>query len=163
MKTLLLIFSTLATIAISCKKSVKPQIIQFTTYTKEVDSSVIWKGRNLVYYNFFFLVKNYSTQKQDISIIDSFATNFLTSGKFSPNKEEVRLWFYKETAKTNIEAIRANPREVDRYSNEHDLVWGFTLQKNNFLRRKKFKDGEVIETNSIKIDPAPKFRIEKVE
>ena len=96
-------------------------------------------------------------------MVDSFANQFLNTGKFSPNREEVRLWFYKETSKTNIESIRANPREVDRYSNEHDLVWGFTLQRNNFLRREKFKTGEVIETNSVHVVPSPKFKVEKVE
>jgi len=162
MKIIITIF-LLLTIICSCKQSPKLKFVQFTTYTREVDSSTIWKGRNLVYYNFFFLVKNYSSKKENIAIIDSFANSFLATEEFSPNREEVRVYFYKETSKTNIESIRANPREVDRYSNEHDLVWSYTLQRNNFIERKKFKKGEVVETNSIKIDKAPKFRIEKAE
>ena len=161
MKIIIAIF-LLLTIICSCKQSPKPQFVQFTTYTKEVDSFVSLDKMRVIY-NYFFLVKNYSSKKENISMVDSFANQFLNTGKFSPNREEVRLWFYKETSKTNIESIRANPREVDRYSNEHDLVWSYTLQRNNFIERKKFKKGEVVETNSIKIDKAPKFRIEKAE
>jgi hypothetical protein len=109
------------------------------------------------------LVRNYSSKKEVISVIDSFANNFLETGIFSPNREEVRMAFYKETSNTNIESIQANPREVDRYSNEHDLVWCFTLQRNNFLKKEKIKEGEVIETNSELIDPTTKFRIKRVE
>ena len=161
MKIIIAIF-LLLTIICSCKQSPKPQFVQFTTYTKEVDSFVSLDKMRVIY-NYFFLFKNYSSKKENISMVDSFANQFLNTGKFSPNREEVRLWFYKETSKTNIESIRANPREVDRYSNEHDLVWSYTLQRNNFIERKKFKKGEVVETNSIKIDKAPKFRIEKAE
>ena len=161
MKIIIAIF-LLLTIICSCKQSPKPQFVQFTTYTKEVDSFVSLDKMRVIY-NYFFLVKNYSSKKENISMVDSFANQFLNTGKFSPNREEVRLWFYKETSKTNIESIRANPREVDRYSNEHDLVWGFTLQRNNFLRREKFKNGEVIETNSVHVVPSPKFKVEKVE
>jgi hypothetical protein len=161
MKTLLLIYSILI-IALSCRQPAKPQIVQFTTYTKEVDSSVSLNKMRVIY-NYFFLVRNYSSKKEVISVIDSFANNFLETGKFSPNREEVRIFFYKETSNTNIESIQANPREVDRYSNEHDLVWCFTLKRNNFLKKEKIKEGEVIETNSELIDPTTKFRIKRVE
>ena len=161
MKTLMFIFSIL-TIVMSCMKPTKPQIVQFTTYTNEVDSSFSL-GKMRVIYNYFFLVRNYSAKKEIISVIDSFANNFLETKKFSPNREEVRLYFYRETYKTNIESIKANPREVDRYSNQHDLVWGYTLKRNNFLEKEKIKNGEVIESNSEQLVPAAKFRIEKIE
>lgn len=87
-----------------CRPEEKPEIIEFTTYTKSIDSSISL-NKMRVYYNLFFLVKNFSANKEVISTIDSFATNFLGTSHFSPNREEVRLWFYKESSKTNIESI----------------------------------------------------------
>lgn len=161
MKNLIIIYGIL-TIASGCKHQSKPEIVQFTTYTKEADS-LISLDKMRVYYNYFFLVKNYSTKIDVTSAIDGFALGFLKDGKFSPNREEVRIWFYKETSKTNVEAIRANPREVDRYSNEDDLVWGYTLLRTNFIKKEKFKNGEVEQTNLEPITPTPKFRIKKKE
>lgn len=158
----ILLFSLILLFAISCKQPDKPTIIQFTTYTKEVDSSFSL-GKMRVIYNYFFLIQNYSPKKEVLSVIDSFAKDFLDPEKFSTYREEVRLWFYKETSKTNMESIRANPREVDRYSNEHDLVWGYTLQSDNFIKKEKIKNGEIIETNAELIFPDPKFRIKKVD
>lgn len=144
-----------------CRPQEKPEIIEFTTYTKSVDSSISL-NKMRVYYNFFFLVKNFSANKEVISTIDSFATNLLRTSHFSPNREEVRLWLYKETSKTNIESIRANPREVDRYSNQHDLVLGYTLLRDDFINKKNFENGEVVESNSGHATP-PKIKIEKLQ
>jgi len=158
----LIAFYLIILIINNCKHIDKPEIIQFTTYTKEVDSFVSL-DKMLVNYYYFFLVKNYSTKKDVISRIDSFVNNFLDTSKFSPSREEVRVYFYKETSKTNIESIRANPREVDRYSNKNDLVWCYTLHRNNFVEKEKIKNGEVVETNSKLITPIPKFIIKKLE
>lgn len=149
-------------IASTCKQLAKPHIIQFTTYSREIDSSVSLNKMRVIY-NYFFLVRNYSSKKEVVSVIDSFANNFFKTGKFSPNREEVRVYFYKQTSKTNIESIKANPREVDRYSNQHDLVWSYTLQRNNFIKIEKIKDGDVVETNVELMAPTPKFKIKKIE
>lgn len=161
MRNLILIYGALIILS-GCKSQSKPEIIQFYTYTKEVDS-FISLDKMRVYYNYFFLVKNYTSKENVRTTIDSFAIKFLKTGKFSPNKEEVRIWFYRETARTNIEKINANPREVDRYSNQHDLVWGYTLLRNNFIKKEKFLNGEVVQTNFEAKTPIPKFDVKKLE
>jgi hypothetical protein len=161
MKNLIVFIGILTTVT-SCMRKSKMEIVQFNTYTKEADS-LISLNKMRVYYNYFFLVKNYSDKTESNASIDSFSLRFLKYGKYSPNREEIRIWFYKETSKTNIEAIRANPREVDRYSNEHDLIWCYTLFRNNFIKKDKFKNGEVEQTNLKSITTSPKIETKKKE
>lgn len=134
----------------SCKSSSTISITQFNTLTKELDTiEGIGKenGNTLYYYTYFFLVSNYKNCKHNINLIDSFSNNFFKKKTFLPHTERVELYFYKETNKTNLEAIKANPREVDRYSNFHDLVWRFTLLKNGSIVKERMKNGDVLESN----------------
>jgi len=133
-----------------CNSSRQMKITEFRTLTNEIDTvQGIGKesGKTLYYYTYFFLVSNYKNSKNSIYLIDSFSNIFLKKNNFLPITERVELYFYKESNKTNLRAINANPREVDRYSNFHDLVWRFTLLKNGSIIKEKMEDGNVVESD----------------
>lgn len=145
----------------SCATQKPIKITEFSTYTIAVDTTFTL-GKELVYYDNFFLVANYSDNNKTQSEIDSFVVNYISQNKYSAKTEEVRLWFYKETKKTNLVEIKKNPREIDRFSNQHDLVYGYYLKINNDNKREKYKKGNVIETTE-KYIQTPKFKMKLIE
>lgn len=92
------------------------------------------------------------------SQIDSFVTKYTDRNEFSPFTNEIRMYFYKETKKTNLIEIKKNPRELDRYSNAHDLIYYYAVKLNGSKVWKKYKKGKVIATSEKQI-PTPKFKI----
>lgn len=141
----------------SCLTNKPITITEFTTYNKPVYSTISL-GKEMIYYNNFFLVSNYRNHKQVEMELDSFVINFTSNQHYAEKTEDIRLYFYKESSKTNLLAIERNPREVDRYSNAHDLVYCYIVKLNGSTVREKFKNGEVIETTAKNIRP-PKFKI----
>ena len=66
--------------------------------------------------------------------------------------------FYKESRYTNLIKIAENPRELDRYSVDHDLVFDYTWEDGKFDSRTEIKNGERIYPGQTKL----KFTIEPV-
>ena len=150
-------FMIIAALFQSCVTEKSISITEFTTYDK-TSYTTISLGKEMVYYNNFFLVSKYRNNERIETKIDSFVVGFIASKTYSSKTENIRLYFYKESSKTNLVAIEKNPREVDRYSNEHDLVYCYTVKLNGEKLREKFKNGDVIETTAKKIK-TPKFKI----
>lgn len=146
----------------SCSPQKPIVITEFSTYTKSVytDTSL---GKEMTYFNSFFLISNYRDSKEVTMQLDSFVTTYILKNKYPETTEKIRLYFYKETSKTNLVAIEQNPREIDRYSNDHDLVFYYAVKSNLEVERKKYKNGEVVETLPKPTIPTPKFKIEKIE
>jgi len=116
-------------------------------------------GKERIYYNKFFLVSNYANSKKVEKEIDSFVVVFTSGNNYHANTAEIRLYFYKETSKTNLAVIKQNPRDIDRYSNEHDLIYYYAVKLDGTFEREKYKQGEIIENTAEQL-PKPKFRIE---
>lgn len=112
----------------------------------------------MINYVNFFLVSNYKNSKKTDKEVDSFVAAFTSKNKYAPNTEEIGFFFYKETSKTNLIAIKRNPSDVDLYSNEHDLIYFYSLKPDGSKERKKFKNGDAIETTEKKIHKL-KFKI----
>lgn len=153
MKNLLIVFIFLQ----SCTTQKPISITEFFTYAKPVDSTLSL-GKIRVYYNNFFLITNYKDNLKSQNKLDSFAINYILQNKYAAKTEEVRLWFYKESTRTNLIEIKKNPREVDRYSNQHDLIYGYYIKRDEENIREKYKNGNVIETTD-KYIPTPKFKM----
>jgi hypothetical protein len=133
------------------------QITPFTTYTKPIDT-IVSLGKEKVYYTNLFLISNYrDTRKVQIQL-DSFVSEFIAKNEYSPKTEGIWLYFYKETSKTNLAVIKRNPKDVDRYSDFHDMVYHYFVKLDGSRVREKIKNGEVIETTE-KMLPKPKFKI----
>lgn len=141
----------------SCVADKPITITAFTTYNKPVDTTVSL-GKEMIYYNNFFLVSNYRNNQRVERKVDSFVVGFIAANKYSANTNEIRFYFYKETRRTNLVDIERNPREIDRYSNQHDLVYYYAVKSNGNTVREKFKNGQVIETTAKKVK-MPKFKI----
>ena len=141
----------------SCISKEPIKIVEFNTLTKSIFTTLSL-GKERVYYNNFFLVSNYRNDKMVEMKIDSFVLTYVSSKIYSSRTDEIRLYFYKETSKTNLVEIKKNPREVDRYSNRHDLVYYYAVKLDGSKVREKIKNGEVIETTEKQI-PTLKFKI----
>jgi hypothetical protein len=89
-----------------------------------------------------FLVYGYKNNSLSDNAIDSFANNV-----YSHRNEELAqltLFFYKKSKNTNIENLKRNIRIVDRYSNEHDLLFMYVWSDGKLISRYKFKKGQII-------------------
>jgi hypothetical protein len=66
------------------------------------------------------------------------------------------MMFYKESDKTNVKNLSDNPRDLYRYSQDHDLIYEYFWMNGAFLARHKFKNGEIVEPKkSITIEDVP--------
>ncbi len=137
------------------------EILEFTTRTHEIDSVRSENGFRL-FYNYFFLVKNFERTKSVEGQIDSFAREIFTQRSFANDMERVQLFFYKESNKTNIAEIIKNPNEVDRYSNQHDLVYSIISRADGTVTKEEIKNGVVISTSRNET-PKLRFKVKKVQ
>ncbi len=141
----------------SCVTDMPISITQFTTLSMptHTDTSL---GKKLVYFDDFFLITNFKESKSVENEIDSFVNNYISGKSYPDNTEEIKLYFYRETSKTNLKAIEKNPREIDRYSNDHDIVYCYFIRPKGISKKEKIKNGEIIETTPKPI-PKPNFKI----
>ena len=75
--------------------------------------------------------------------IDSFVNKHINPQLLQYNN--YMMYFYKESSKTNLVKIKENPRELDRYSAGHDLVYHYEWIDGKFEGRVKIKNGEQVE------------------
>src|SRR5690606_11734426 len=112
-----------------------------------------YRGEILFNKSEYFLIKNYSKGKSTEDYIDSFVNANKDSNldKYS----NYGITFYKESAKTNIQNITKNPRDLDRYSQKHDLVYKYKWINGKFIYRFKFKNGELVPKSDIIVKDIP--------
>ena len=131
--------------ALLCSCSQKP--LQFVALTQfdRVDTSLTKGNRpTLRYYN--FIVENYRDNDASSESIDSFVnakvdTNFM-------NYENYILVFYKSSDKTNIEHLKEDPKDLDRYSQQNDWIYTYTWSRGLFLGREKIMGGRIVNSNA---------------
>lgn len=134
-------------IPFSCKNvnKKKPIIIPFSLLNRE--DSLIDRGKTLYYKSEYFLIRNYSDDQESEKIIQ----NFVNENKSSDlgNYTQYDMVFYKESEITNIHHLQEHPRDLDRYSQQHDLLFDFMWSEGKFLKRYKYKDGKMMGTEGI--------------
>ncbi len=127
---------------ISCGTQ-KPIIIrQFYPFNKMTDTSY---SNNVVrtIKEDYFLISNFRNDLSTTLYVDSFVRKYINIEILKYNT--YRMYFYKETKYTNVEKIAENPRELDRYSSDHDLVYDYTWIDGKFEGRIKIRNGEQVE------------------
>ncbi|MBD3750611.1 MAG: hypothetical protein IE931_14075 [Sphingobacteriales bacterium] len=71
----------------------------------------------------------------------------------------ITISIYKYSKKTNLENWKNNPRDIDRYSNEHDLIFCYVIHDNaeRSISKSKYRNGEIVgwDKNKIQIVDAP--------
>lgn len=96
-----------------------------------------------VYKSKKYLIQGYGDDKNIEAVIDSFA--------FKERRDDVQsytqytLVFYKESQETNIENIKKNSKVLDRYSQNHDMIFTYEWWGDTNLTKHKFRNGELIE------------------
>lgn len=97
------------------------------TFTKlewlsQLHSSMSLNGRKFLTSSETFIVANYSEDTRTRAKIDSFARSVSDSlYRSDKNITSTMVTFYKQSATTTRQNLKSNPRDLDRYSNEHDL------------------------------------------
>lgn len=113
-------------------------LTQFDYVNKSFDN-----GKQIVDKRLNFIIVDYSDNKKTTLLIDSFALK--TAGDDFKNYTNYSLTFYKYSNITNIEHLKANPRDIDRYSQDNDMIFDYNWSDGKFLLRKKIKNGRVVE------------------
>jgi hypothetical protein len=116
--------------------------------------TTIFKGRLTINRIDYYLVEDYSDNKHTEHLIDSFAyknkhVNINDYGLY-------KMFFYKKSAKTNPKNLSENPRDLYRYSQDHDLIFMYNWINGKFAGRYKLKNGEIIEPkHNIELEDIP--------
>lgn len=102
--------------------------------------------------NLVFIVDYNSSSSSIDTSISSYVKKIIDTIK--GNYNQIGFSFYLRSKITNEEHLKKNPRDLDRYSQENDLLWMYTWEKKkNKMTRFKFKNGEIIYPNSeIKVE-----------
>lgn len=103
----------------------------------------------------FFLVNGYVDNKRSRMVIDSFVVKH--KGDYPLKFDQYDMTFYKYSEETNVKNIIANPRVIDRYSQQHDLIYGYSWINGKLVSRMKWKNGEVVDPKgTITVEDIPK-------
>ncbi|MBU1373523.1 MAG: hypothetical protein KJ712_06590 [Bacteroidetes bacterium] len=103
-----------------------------------------------------YIVKNYSNCKFSDQQIDSFI-NSLRENRIK-SYDYITIYLYKYSKKTNLENWKNNPQDIDKYSNEHDLIFCYVIHDNaeKSISKSKYRNGKIIEPKGhIEIIDAP--------
>ena len=143
----LFIFFLLITVSLannSCltQKEMKIERLEIFDYIdtiKDRNALLVSKGTH-------YLVENYCNSKKAQARLDSFVNKNRDSvlDKYS----DYYMTFYNKSSKTNIANLTKNPRDLDRYSQDHDLLFMYWWSNGKFMKRYKFKNGEMVDPKS---------------
>jgi len=120
----------------------------------DIDTTM-FKGKTNIHKQEVYFIDHYRDDSLAVKTIDSFVNKnkdplLQTYGGYS-------VTFYKLSDETNIINIIANPKVIDRYSNQNDLLYSYKWLQGMFLDRYKYEDGVIIEPkNDVTIKDPPK-------
>jgi len=126
----------------SCTSAQKEITIEPLKMLNNIDTFMD-RGKMVISKFDYYLISNYRDNKRTQNFIDSFVQQHKDSSiaKYS----HYNIVFYRESSETNVKNILANPRVIDRYSQENDWIYSYHFINGKFLSRWKVKKGEIIE------------------
>jgi hypothetical protein len=144
MKKIILLGFTFSFLMISCitKKINFVPLEKFNRY----DSLDSENGKVIYHKSDYYIVENFQGFKQSESTIDSFI-NTLNIEKFK-KVSDYQIVFYKASNKTNLKNLSENPRDLDRYSQDNDMILIYYWVNGKFLGKTKWKNGEIFSPSS---------------
>lgn len=137
-----LILFWLTTLFINCTSSQSRISIEPLTMLNYI-ASVEDRGKMVVNKVNYYLIHGYEDTKKVKRYIDRFVNNNKDS-----NLEHYAYFsmiFYKASFETNTRNILSNPRVIDRYSQNHDLIYKYWWSNGRPRSTFKYKNGEVID------------------
>jgi hypothetical protein len=137
----------IAIYAFDCEHSEEISIIPLTMFNYTDTTMSKWQERiNGIDY---YLIKGYLDNKHTKDLIDSFAHKNDAASPYGLYK----MFFYKESSKTNVKHLSANPKDLYRYSQNHDLIYQYMWINGKFVVKYRLKNGEIMEPgHDIKIE-----------
>jgi hypothetical protein len=99
--------------------------------------------QNQCYLNRYYIIHKNGNHRAVDSLISKFFFKKIkdsTIGKY----DQISFTFYKESKFTNANNLIKNPRDLDRYSQQRDLIWMYYWYKrSNKIIAYKFKNGKI--------------------
>lgn len=95
----------------------------------------------------YFIISNYQEGDATDFFIDSFANK--NKDIYFSKYDSYSMVFYKESEFTNEEYVAKNPRTIDRYSNDNDLIYRYVWDKKGLYHKAKYKNGVLINPGGI--------------
>lgn len=137
---------------ICCKKK---ELIIVPIESLNSTRTVNKEGKNYINKTNYFLVKGYDNHQTAIEAVNKFIVSHKDTDY--ARYDNYSMFFYKESDQTTIENIKTNPKIIDRYSNENDLLYDFLWNKGKFIKMFRHKGGVLIEPDpsDIILSPAP--------
>lgn len=104
-----------------------------------------------------YILKDYSNCKVSDAQIDRFISKRRIT--LIRDYDYITIYLYKYSRKTNPENWKNNPRDIDRYSNNHDLIFCYVIHDDTkrSISKSKYRNGKIVgwDKNKIKIVDAP--------
>ena len=131
-------------IFIACKQ--KPLKFEKLNQFSKIDT-ILDNGKPYYYRKDLYIFKNYKDSPVNEKIVDNFAhKNKIIDTTYS----EYKIILYKHSDETNIENLKNNPKDFDRYTYINDQKFMYIWSKGRWLGKFKFnglemtKDEEMI-------------------
>ena len=129
-------------VLISCNDSINEKVFIESFYViNHIDSSED-RGKMLISKSDNFLIHEFKRNKLIKAYLDSFVAK--NKGINPRSYSQYSMIFYKYSSITNNEHIKNNPRDLDRYSQENDRVYGYFFNGDR-LHIQEYKNGELID------------------
>lgn len=125
----------------SCERKNKPLDIVEVKRLSIVETMTI-DGKNYPSKFQYYIIKDYSDDSLTAQGIRKFISTQLPVDLKKYN--QYGMIFYKESAETNIDNINKNPRIIDRYSQNHDMVLYSEWNFGKFFITRKYRNGKTI-------------------
>lgn len=137
----------------SCSNAQKKLIIVPLHSLENIDTSQ-FRGKMAISKMSFYLVQGYKNNKVTERSIDDFVHRNKDSNWL--NYSQYQVIFYKESNETNVKNIKAFPRVIVRYSQDHDWIYSYKWSDGQFLYKWKIKNGKIIKPKqSIRLEDIP--------
>ena len=130
--------------------------IKFVLYQKKTyPVPVVKKGE--ISTTVVYIMENYRDNSYCNRMVDSMA--HALGNASDKNLHSYTLLFYKKSNITNVAHLVENPKDLDRYSYENDLVFDYYWSAGHFMWRYKYKNGKTVgNKDDVKIIPAPPLK-----
>ncbi len=98
-------------------------------------------GRSFITKQLNFIVKDYSNSEEAKKAIDAFA---MEQVKNSEKGITYLLVFYKYSEITNVNHLKAYPRDIDRYSQDNDMIFTYRWLDGKLESKTVIDNGTII-------------------
>ena len=127
---------------IGCNDTLNKNVFIESFYVVNYIYSLEDRGKMLTFKGDRFIIHEFKRNKLMKAYVDSFVAN--NKGINPRSYSQYSMIFYKYSSITNNEHIKNNPRDLDRYSQENDMVYGYFFNGDT-LHIQEYKNGKLID------------------